>query len=90
MTDLHYFASVFNALIFPLIAGVVLAIAKLSRGESARRAERQFMATLLVMTIITLRTVITCDEAWLVHMATLSIMIVGALVVPSQPRPVVA
>lgn len=90
LTEIHYIASVLNALVFPLIAGVILAIAKLSSGEAARRAERQFLATLVVMTIITLRTVIMCDEVWLVHTATLAIMIVGALIVPSQQQAAVA
>ena len=39
---------------------------------------------LAVMTIITLRTVINSDEVWLVHTATLAIMIVGSLVIPNQ------
>ena len=84
MTEIFYLTAILNGLLLPLIAGVTLVIAKLSRGEAARRAERQFLATLVVMTMITLRTVITCDDVWLVHTATLGIMIVGALVIPSQ------
>lgn len=84
MTEIFYLTAILNGLLLPLIAGATLVIAKLSRGEAARRAERQFLATLVVMTMITLRTVITCDDVWLVHTATLGIMIVGALVIPSQ------
>jgi len=84
LTEIFYLTALLNGLLLPAIAGATLVVAKLSRGEAARRAERQFLATLVVMTMMTLRTVITCDDVWLVHTATLSIMIVGALVIPSQ------
>ncbi len=84
LTDFTYVASIVNAIILPLFAVAALILAKFSHGEAARQAERQFLATLVIMTIITVRTVITCDDVWLIHTATLATMIVGALVVPSQ------
>lgn len=84
MTEFSYITSVIESAILPLISAVALILAKFSHGEAARHAERHFLAALVVMTIITLRTVITCEDVWLVHTATLATMIVGALVVPSQ------
>ena len=84
MTEIFFLSGLMNGLLLPIVAGTTLVAAKLKVGEAARRAERQFLATLVVMTIITLRTVITSDDVWLIHTATLAIMIVGALVVPNQ------
>lgn len=84
MLDLLKFATVVNALVLPAIGLSLLLMSKLAVGVAARRAERRFLAALLVMTIVTLRTVITCDDLWLVHTATLSMLIVGALLVPNQ------
>ncbi len=84
MTEIAHVANVFDAVILPLIGIVTLVLAKFSTSEAGRQAERLFLATLVVMTIITLRTVVACDDAWLVHTTTLATMVVGALVVPSQ------
>lgn len=84
MPDLPQTTEFMDAIIMPLIGAVALLLAKLSEGEFARWAEKQFFAVLVVITLVTLRTVITCEEFWLVHTATLSTMIVGALVIPSQ------
>lgn len=84
MAEFFQFASLVNAIIFPLIGGTVLLLSKLTVGEAARRAERRFLATLVVITIVTLRTVITCDDVWLVHTATLSLLILGALLIPHR------
>ncbi|MFK8111034.1 MAG: hypothetical protein AB8B91_02465 [Rubripirellula sp.] len=72
-----------DAIILPLIGGLALLVAKLSQGESKRWAERQFFVVLVAITLVTLRTVIHCDEVWLVHTTTLASMIVGSLVIPS-------
>ena len=87
MLDPSHIAQIADTLLVPLIGGIALLTAKLSVGEAARRAERNFFAVLIVITAITLRTVITCDEIWLVHTTTLALMIIGSLVIPSQDSP---
>lgn len=82
--DLLQIAGLLNALACPAIGGSCLVLSKLSQGEVARRAERRFLAALVVVTIMTVRTVIACDDSWLVYAVTLSIMVVGALLIPGQ------
>ena len=84
MLDLMKIAPIANAFVFPLLGGVLLLMSKLTSGDAARRAERRFLAALVLMTIVTVRTVIRCDEIWLVHTTTLSLLIVGALLIPTQ------
>ncbi len=84
MADLPQITNFMDAIMVPLIGCVALMVAKFTVGDAARWAERQFLAVLLVITLVTLRTVITCDEVWLVHTTTLGCMIVGALVIPGQ------
>lgn len=84
MTDLPQIAQILDAVLMPLIGGTSLLLAKFSSGEAARRAERYFLTILVIITCITLRTVINCDEIWLVHTTTLGMIIVAALAVPSQ------
>lgn len=84
MFDLSQLTSLLDAIIFPLIGSIALLFAKLSRGEAARRAEKQFLAVLVVITVVTLRTVITCHEIWIVHTMTLGGLIVGSLLIPGQ------
>lgn len=81
--DLPQITEIMDAIILPLIGGIALLFAKFSQGESRRWAERQFFVTLVVITLVTLRTVIHCDEFWLVHTATLGSIIVASLVIPS-------
>lgn len=90
MLDLSQLTSLLDAIIFPLIGGLALLLAKLSRGESARWAEKQFFAILLVITIVTLRSVITCHHFWLVHTTALGTLIICSLMIPGQPEPTVA
>ena len=90
MSEIFYLSNVLNVWLLPALAATTLAVAKLTHGPAARLAEQQFLTTLIVMTVITLRTVIICDEAWLVHMSTLGLMIVGALVLPNQEAAVAA
>lgn len=87
MPDPSHIAQIADTLFMPLIGGIALLTAKLSVGEAARTAERNFFVALIVITAITLRTVITCDEIWFVHTSTLGLMIVGSLVIPSQDSP---
>ncbi len=84
MPDLSHITQILDAVMLPLIGGTSLLLAKFSIGEAARLAERHFFATLVVITCVTLRTVIACDEVWLVHTTTLATMIIGAFVVPGQ------
>jgi hypothetical protein len=82
--DLPHTAQILDAITLPLIGGISLMLAKFSVGDTARILERHFLAILVVITGVTLRTVITCDQIWLLHTTTLGTLIVGALVIPSQ------
>ena len=84
LTQHALFGALLSTMVLPIAGGTTLVWAKLARGESLPRAQRRFFACLLVITIVTLRTVIHCDDAWLFHMGTLALMIVGALVIPGQ------
>ena len=84
MLDLAQITSLVDAVIFPLIGSIALMYAKLSRGAVARRAEKQFFGILVVLTMVTLRTVITCHEIWIVHTLTLGALIVCSLLIPGQ------
>lgn len=84
MFDLPQITEIVDAIIMPMIGGLALLLAKLSQGDAARWAERQFFAVLVVITLVTLRTVIKCDEVWLIHTTTLGSLIVGALVIPGH------
>ena len=80
-------AGFLNALICPLVSGLLLMISKLAQGEAARRAERRFLAALVVVTIMTLRAVIACEDSWLLYAMTLSTLILGALWIPDHEAP---
>ncbi|MEM9645404.1 MAG: hypothetical protein AAF989_10445 [Planctomycetota bacterium] len=84
LTDTSALTALFGALVLPLVGGSTLILAKLAQGESVAKAHRRFFACLLVTTIVTLRTVIHCDDLWLIHMSTLAAMILGALVIPGH------
>jgi hypothetical protein len=88
--DLSQVTSLLDAIIFPLVGGLALLFAKLSHGDAARWGERQFFAILLVITIVTLRTVITCHEFWLVHTTSLGALIICSLLIPGQQDSTVA
>ena len=80
--DLSQITSFIDAIMMPLIGGLALLLAKASQGEAARWAERQFFAVLLVITVVTLRTVITCHETWIVHTTTLGMLVICSLLIP--------
>lgn len=98
MAQFLFVASAVSALGLPLVAMVALLIAKLSTGATARRAERRFLAVLVVMTIVTAHTVFTQNAAWLIHTTTMGLLIVGSLWIPGQsayddasdPNPLIA
>ncbi len=84
LTQQALLAGLLSTMVLPIAGGTTLIWAKLARGDSVPRAQRRFFACLLVITIVTLRTVIRCDDTWLFHMSTLAAMIVGALIIPDQ------
>ena len=88
MSDLFQTLRIVDAIILPLLALGILFLSKVSDGDLARWAERQFYIALLVMTFVTMRTVALSGDAWLVHTGTLGIMIIGSLVVRTQGTPV--
>lgn len=84
MAQFVFITSAFSVLGLPLIALAALLFAKLTTGTAARRAERRFLAVLVVMSLVTAHTVMAQNAAWLIHTATLSLMVVGSLWIPGQ------
>lgn len=76
--------SCFETLALPLLGLAALVISKLTVGPAAQVAQQWFIGVLAAVTLITCRTVITSDTLWLLHTATLSVMVVGALLVPDR------
>ena len=77
----------FNAAwFFPIVSLVGLWLCRLSPDELLGVwSERIFFAMLLLFAGITLRTIAGNEQAWLLHTASLGIMIVGG-VIPSTPE----
>lgn len=84
MPDLFHLPYFASPILLPIIAVWTLVHLKLAVGEEMRSAERRYFVALIVMTVITLRTVVLCDECWFVHTATTAGMILGALLMPSR------
>ncbi len=84
MAQVVLITSALSVLGLPMIAIAALMLAKLTTGTAARRAERRFLAVLVVMSLVTAHTVMTQNAAWLIHTATLSLMVVGSLWIPGQ------
>ncbi|EMI41029.1 MULTISPECIES: hypothetical protein [Pirellulaceae] len=84
MAQIVFIASAFSALGLPMVALLALLLAKLTTGTAARKAERRFLAVLVVMTLVTAHTVMMQNAAWLIHTTTLSLMVVGSLWIPGQ------
>ena len=84
VSDLIQIVNLLNVVVMPMIGGGCLLLSKLAQGDAVRRAERRFLAALVMITIVTLRTVIVSGDVWLFHTLTLSAMIVGALLIPNQ------
>ncbi|HBJ36455.1 MAG TPA: hypothetical protein DDZ51_17235 [Planctomycetaceae bacterium] len=79
--------TVFNfleVLSLPILAALSLGVSKLTVGATAQAARRWFFGVLVAVTLITCRTVITLDPCWLTHTTTLSMLFVGALLVPDR------
>lgn len=90
MLNLAQTTELIDAVILPLLGCIALFFAKFRHGEAARWAERQFMGVLVVMTLVTLRTVIECHDVWLVHTMSLGTLIIASLMIPSQESPELA
>ncbi|TWT93200.1 hypothetical protein [Stieleria varia] len=84
MPDLSQITHFADTVALPLIGVWSLVALKLSVGDAEQRAQRRFFLTLIVMTIVTLRTVIACDHSWLIHTTMTGSMIVASLVLPSR------
>ncbi|MCC9603233.1 hypothetical protein LOC67_22010 [Stieleria sp. JC731] len=76
--------NVFIALTLPVVGLWALLSTKLSVGEELVRAERRFITTLIVTSLITLRTVAGLHDAWLIHTVTLAAMILGVFIIPGR------
>ena len=74
----------FDAFALPLIGCLALASSKLTRGATAEAAQRWFVGVLVAVTCITCHTVTTSASPWLLHTVTLSMMVVGALLLPDR------
>lgn len=76
--------SFLEVLALPILAATTLGISKLTLGETAQAARRWFMGVLVAVTLITCHTVVTSDPCWLIHTTTLSMLFVGATLVPDR------
>lgn len=84
MDQFAFLGTILNCLGIPAVAIVALLASKLSSGEAAVRAQRRFLVLLVIMSVVTARTVTTSEPTWLIHTLTLSIMIVGSLWIPAS------
>lgn len=73
-----------EAFAVPLLGAAALVVSKLTLGLLAQAAQRWFLGTLVAVTLITCHTVITSGPYWLLHTATLSMMVVGSLLLPDR------
>lgn len=73
-----------EAFSLPVIGSIALASSKLTVGVSAQAAQRWFLGVLVAVTLVTCRTVISCDPCWLLHTTTLAMMVVGSMVLPDR------
>ncbi|MCS7467253.1 hypothetical protein NZK35_11425 [Stieleria sp. ICT_E10.1] len=84
MLELPEFFAVVNAIALPLFGLWALLSTKLSVGDALRRAERRFLIALVIISLVTLRTVMRLDDVWLIHTLTLASMVLGVFTVPSR------
>lgn len=84
MPDLIQLFAFVDALALPAIGIWALLGTKLSVGDSLRRAEKRFLVTLIIISLVTLRTVAIHDDVWLIHTLTLASMVLGVFTVPSR------
>lgn len=84
MPDPMMLAMVVDAVAIPLVGLWALLAVKLNIGEPLHRAQRRFLIALVVISLVTLRTVAVMDSTWLIHTMTLATMVIGACVVPAR------
>lgn len=84
MLDLSETLALVDAMGLPLLGLWALLATKLAVGEALRRAEKRFMIALVIITLVTMRTVLRLDEVWIVHTLTLALMVLGVFLVPSR------
>ena len=89
MPDLFQLLAVVDATALPLLGLWALLAIKLTIGEALRRAERRFFIALVIISLVTLKTVARLDEVWLIHMVTLAAMVMGAFLVPARDGSVI-
>lgn len=73
-----------DALALPILGIWALLATKLAVGDALRRAEKRFLFALVIITLVTMRTVLRLDEVWLIHTMTLAAMVLGVFLVPSR------
>ena len=83
MTSLFATAIGMHAFAIPVFGILILLASKLSL-NGKKFTESLFMASLTLVTLVTLRTVASNDPAWLTHTLTLAVMILGAAWIPSM------
>lgn len=76
--------NIVEAFSLPLLASLTLGVSKLTVGATAQAARRWFVGVLVAVTLITCRTVVTCDPTWLMHTVAVSMLFVGALAIPDR------
>ncbi|MEO1614525.1 MAG: hypothetical protein AAFV88_01665 [Planctomycetota bacterium] len=79
-----HWISCLDCFALPLLGLWALLATKLAVGPELRRAERRFLFALVIISLVTLRTVIRLDDAWLIHTSTLGLMIIGVFVLPDR------
>ena len=84
MFGLFELAALVDAVALPILGTWALLATKLSVGDALRKAEQRFIVALLIISVVTLRTVIRLDEVWLIHTMTLAAMVLGVYLVPSR------
>jgi hypothetical protein len=89
MPDLFQLLSIVDALALPAFGFWALLATKLSVGDALRRAERQFMVALVIISLVTLNTVVGQRDVWLSHTMTLALMVMGVFLIPSREEAVV-
>ncbi|MCA9136030.1 MAG: hypothetical protein KDB00_04705 [Planctomycetales bacterium] len=84
MADPFQLLALVDAFALPILGLWALLSTKLAVGESLRRAEKRFLAALVIITLFTMRTVLFLDDVWLIHTMTLAAMVLGVFLVPSR------
>jgi hypothetical protein len=71
------------ALVVPLIGLGSMLASRCARCEQLQRLDQLFFAALVLVTLTTVRGLLTHDPSWLVHGLTLGAMIIGGVSLPA-------